>query len=70
MASCRLPDDSVWARTIMSVRVNQGTAVPPGETFDMRNDQHLARLARLMHKAEENKDEQLFQIVRYFFTTL
>ena len=43
---------------------------PPNETFDMKNDQHLARLARLMRKAEEEKDEQLVQIIRFFFSSM
>lgn len=44
--------------------------LPPDQAFDMRDDQHLMRLARLLRKAEEDKDEQLAAIIRYFFTTV
>lgn len=44
--------------------------LPEGQGFDMKNDEHLSRLARLMHKAQEEKDEQLHQIIRYFFSAM
>lgn len=43
---------------------------PNDEEFDMKNEAHLAKLARLMHKAQQDKDEQLHQIIRYFFRVM